>query len=73
MRKRIAGLPDGTYHYEDYLETFPGGEFEPLLLPLALTIAGDRMTADFTGAGAPGAGARQLDAGGVGGLASSSR
>jgi N-methylhydantoinase B len=50
MRKCIAGLPDGTYHYEDYLETFPGGEFEPLLLPLALTIAGDRMTADFTGA-----------------------
>ena len=37
MRKCIAGLPDGTYHYEDYLETFPGGEFEPLLLPLALT------------------------------------
>ena len=23
MRKCIAGLPDGTYHYEDYLETFP--------------------------------------------------
>jgi N-methylhydantoinase B len=50
MRKCIAGLPDGTYHYEDYLETFPGGAFEPLLLPLALTIENDRMTADFTGA-----------------------
>src|SRR4051812_29727670 len=46
----IAALPDGTYHYEDYLETFIGGHFEPLLLPLALTIEGDRMTADFTGA-----------------------
>jgi N-methylhydantoinase B len=50
MRACIAALPDGTYHYEDYLETFIGGHFEPLLLPLALTIAGDRMIADFTGA-----------------------
>jgi N-methylhydantoinase B len=50
MRECIASLPDGTYHYEDYLETFIGGRFEPLLLPLALTISGDRMLADFTGA-----------------------
>jgi N-methylhydantoinase B len=50
MRACIRGLPDGVYHYEDYLETFPGGGFEPLLLPLALTIKGDRMVADFTGA-----------------------
>ena len=38
MRACIAALPDGTYHYEDYLETFMGGRFEPLLLPLALTV-----------------------------------
>src|SRR4051812_9571500 len=50
MRQAIAALPDGTYHYEDYLETFPDSGFEPLLVPLALTIAGDRMIADFTGA-----------------------
>jgi len=50
MRECIASLPAGTYHYEDYLETFIGGRFEPLLLPLALTICGDRMLADFTGA-----------------------
>jgi N-methylhydantoinase B len=50
MRASIASLPDGTYYYEDYLETFIGEKFEPLLLPLALTIAGDRMIADFTGA-----------------------
>lgn len=50
MRNCIRNLPDGTYYYEDYLETYPSGEFEPLLLPLALTIAGNRMTADFTGA-----------------------
>ena len=39
MRDCIAGLPDGTCHYEDYLETFHGRGFEPLLLPLALTVA----------------------------------
>ena len=50
MRQSIAALPDGTYHYEDYLETFMGGKFEPLLLPIALTIKGDQMIADFTGA-----------------------
>ncbi|MGE0751754.1 MAG: hydantoinase B/oxoprolinase family protein [Variibacter sp.] len=50
MRACIAGLPDGTSYYEDYLETFMGGTFEPLLLPLTLTIKGDRMIADFTGA-----------------------
>ena len=50
MRACLAGLPDGTYYYEDYLETYIGGVFEPLLLPLALTVEGDRMVADFTGA-----------------------
>lgn len=50
MRASIERLPNGTYYYEDYLETFIGGKFEPLLLPLALTIRGDRLTADFTGA-----------------------
>jgi N-methylhydantoinase B len=50
MRASIAALRDGTYFCEDYLETFMGGRFEPLLLPLALTVTGDRLTADFTGA-----------------------
>jgi N-methylhydantoinase B len=52
MRACIAAVPDGTCYYEDYLETFMGGRFEPLLLPLALTVKGDRMIADFTGASA---------------------
>src|SRR5262249_61550891 len=52
MRASIAALRDGTCYYEDYLETFMGGVFEPLLLPLALTVSGDRMIADFTGASA---------------------
>jgi N-methylhydantoinase B len=50
MRASIAAIPDGTSYYEDYLETFIGGRFEPLLLPLALTVKDDRMIADFTGA-----------------------
>ncbi len=50
MRAQIARLPDGEYYYEDYLETFDGGRLDPLLLPLRLTISGDRLTADFTGA-----------------------
>jgi N-methylhydantoinase B len=50
MRASIAAVPDGTSYYEDYLETFMAGRFEPLLLPLALTVKGDRMIADFSGA-----------------------
>src|SRR5215472_16225831 len=50
MRNCIAALPAGTYLYEHYLETFIAGQFEPLLLPLALTVSGDRMVAHFTGA-----------------------
>jgi N-methylhydantoinase B len=50
MRAAIAALPDGDFQYEDYLETFPDGRFEPLLVPLRLSIRGERMVADFTGA-----------------------
>ena len=50
MREKIARLPDGAYVFEDYLETFEDGRFEPLLLPLTLTITGDQLVADFTGA-----------------------
>lgn len=50
MRACIADLPDGVYRFEDYLETYMGGRFEPLLLPLALTVSGDDLTADFAGA-----------------------
>ena len=50
MRANIAALPDGEYYYEDYLETFSSQGFEPLLLPLNLTINGEEMTADLTGA-----------------------
>jgi N-methylhydantoinase B len=53
MRAQIAKLPDGRFYYEDYLETFgpaPQHRLEPLLLPLELTIDGETLRADFTGA-----------------------
>jgi N-methylhydantoinase B len=48
MRNRIAQLPDGIYHAEGYLDS-NGHSPEPLLGRLRLTIAGDRLIADFTG------------------------
>ncbi len=49
MRERIAALPDGTYEYEDYLEYYDDGRFDPVLMRLALTVDGDEVTADFAG------------------------
>src|SRR5207249_4795777 len=43
-------IPDGVYRYEDYLETFEAGRLAPLRLPLELTVRGDAIRADFTGA-----------------------
>ena len=48
MRRRIAGIPDGTYHAEGYLDS-DGHGVAPLRGRLALTVAGDRIVADFTG------------------------
>ena len=48
MREAIARLPDGTYRYQTYLDN-SGESAEPLLLRLALTVAGDALHADFTG------------------------
>jgi N-methylhydantoinase B len=49
LRARIAELPDGDYHYEDYLEFYNDGRLDPVLARLKLTVAGDQITADFTG------------------------
>lgn len=48
MRSLIAALPDGDYHYENYLDN-NGITPTPLPVRLKLTIAGDTMTFDFTG------------------------
>ena len=48
MRERIAGIPDGTYHAEGYLDS-DGHGTNPLRGRLALAVAGDGLVADFTG------------------------
>jgi N-methylhydantoinase B len=49
LRERIAKLPDGEYVYEDYLEYFDDGVFDPVLMRLKLTVKGDELIADFEG------------------------
>lgn len=49
MRDRIRELPDGEYVYEDYLEFFENGAFDPVLVRLKLTVRGDEIEADFAG------------------------
>jgi N-methylhydantoinase B len=45
MRQAIRALPDGTYH----AEAISDGIDAPIRLQLALTVAGDRIVADFAG------------------------
>jgi N-methylhydantoinase B len=49
LRARIATLPAGQYVYEDYLEFYQAGGFDPVLMRLTLTVAGDEIIADFAG------------------------
>jgi len=48
QRSRIAELPDGDYFAEGYIES-DGHSPEPLVVKLKLTVAGDTLTADFSG------------------------
>ena len=52
MRANIAALPDGTYRCDDFLDN-DGVTDEPLAIALDLTIAGDRMTLDFSRSAPP--------------------
>jgi N-methylhydantoinase B len=52
MRANIAGLPDGTYRYDDFLDN-DGVTDTPLRIALDLTIRGDRMTLDFSRSAPP--------------------
>ncbi|MGE0151607.1 MAG: hydantoinase B/oxoprolinase family protein [Reyranellaceae bacterium] len=49
LREKIAPLPDGDYYYEDYLEYFDDGIFDPVLVRFKLTVKGDQLIADFAG------------------------
>ncbi|MEM9223093.1 MAG: hydantoinase B/oxoprolinase family protein [Pseudomonadota bacterium] len=48
MRARISALPDGTYRGVGYLDGNDPALF-PLSVTVALTVDGDRLTADFSG------------------------
>ncbi|MEM6799433.1 MAG: hydantoinase B/oxoprolinase family protein [Planctomycetota bacterium] len=48
MRAGIAGLPDGVYRFEDFLDD-DGMTNEPVKIAVAVTIDGEELTADFTG------------------------
>ena len=47
-RGAIAAMPDGTWHAAEALEG-DGVTTDPVWIRLAVTIAGDRLTVDFTG------------------------
>jgi N-methylhydantoinase B len=55
MRENVAKLPDGAYAFEDFLDN-DGIVDEPLRIALDLTVAGDRMTLDFSRSSPPCAG-----------------
>jgi N-methylhydantoinase B len=52
MRANIKALPDGTYRCDDFLDN-DGVTDRPLAIALDLTIAGDRMTLDFSRSAPP--------------------
>ncbi|MBC7380942.1 MAG: hydantoinase B/oxoprolinase family protein, partial [Burkholderiaceae bacterium] len=47
MRSHIASLPDGTFSFDDMLDN-DGVKDEPLTIALDMTVAGDRLTLDFS-------------------------
>jgi N-methylhydantoinase B len=51
LRSKIAELPDGDYFSEGYIES-DGTNPDPLVVRLKLSVAGDSITADFTGTSA---------------------
>ncbi|MDP6709161.1 MAG: hydantoinase B/oxoprolinase family protein [Alphaproteobacteria bacterium] len=47
-RAEIAEIPDGTYEFTDHIDGL-GEDGEVIVLQLALTVAGDHVTVDWTG------------------------
>ncbi|MHB1628683.1 MAG: hydantoinase B/oxoprolinase family protein [Bacilli bacterium] len=52
MEEEIAGIPDGTYSFEDYLDN-DGIDDAPLKIAVDLTISGRRMKLDFSRTSGP--------------------
>jgi N-methylhydantoinase B len=51
MRAEIAALPDGTYEFTDFIDGL-GDEPAPIVFRVAVRIAGDELTVDWTGTAA---------------------
>lgn len=53
MRSALSGLPDGTWRFDDVLDSFgPADEQQvPTPVVVTLTVEGDEVTFDFTGTG----------------------
>ncbi|CAN5528724.1 hydantoinase B/oxoprolinase family protein [soil metagenome] len=51
MRTAVAALPDGTWRFEDVLDSFGPAPHQqaPTTIRVAVTVAGDEITFDFTG------------------------
>ena len=47
-RSAIARMPDGTYEFTDWIDE-DGIDPDPIPIRVAITVAGDRLIADFTG------------------------
>ena len=52
MRDAFAGMPDGTYEFEDWLDDDGVDLGQPIRLHVQLTIAGDTATVDLSGCSA---------------------
>lgn len=52
MRDRIAGIPDGTYHYRDCLDN-DGISLERVWIDCVATVADTEITLDFSGSDPP--------------------
>ena len=50
MRAMIAGMPDGRYTFEDFIDD-DGINDRPIRIPAAIDIRGDEMTVDLSGSG----------------------
>ncbi len=48
MRAEIAALPDGEYHFVDWIDGI-GDDPEPLRIEVLASVSGDELTLDFTG------------------------
>ncbi|OGK77742.1 MAG: hypothetical protein A2X52_07965 [Candidatus Rokubacteria bacterium GWC2_70_16] len=48
MRSAIRKIPDGAYHFEDFMDDFGPGT-PPLRVAVTVTVSGDEVQVDFTG------------------------